>query len=252
MPYLYLLINFLAILVPFIKSFDPRVSFYKKWRYLFPAIVIVGAFFITWDVIFTSWGIWGFNERYLSGIEIINLPLGEWLFFITIPYCCLFVYEVTKYYVKQDVLGKYANLITGTIILGLITTIVVIPWKWYTSLTFLLTAGFLLFHILVLKTNYLGRFYLAMAIWLVPFFIVNGLLTGSFIEEQVVWYNNAENLSIRMFTIPVEDAFYGLLLMLMNTTIYEYLKQRAERKIHKSMIKPNLDTTQEALETNYS
>jgi len=43
-----------------------------------------------------------------------------------------------------------------------------------------------------------------------------------------------------------------LLLMLMNTTIYEYLKQRAERKIHKSMIKPNLDTTQEALETNYS
>ncbi len=252
MPYLYLLINFLAILVPLIKSFDPRVNFYKQWRYLLPSLGIVGAFFIAWDIVFTNWGIWGFNPRYLSGIEIINLPLGEWLFFITIPYCCLFVYEVTNYYVKQDILGPYANAITVLLIIGLVAITVSIPWKWYTSFTFILTASFLLLHLWVFKANYLGRFYLAMAIWLVPFFIVNGVLTGSFIQEQVVWYNNAENLSVRMFTIPVEDTFYGLLLMLMNTTLYEYLKQRGERKrvnhTSKNALEETVLVTNEVLE----
>jgi lycopene cyclase domain-containing protein len=228
MHYLYLLINLLSIIVPFIKSFDPRVDFYKKWKYLFPAIATVGSFFVIWDIIFTHWGIWGFNDRYLSGIHIVNLPLGEWLFFVIIPYCCIFVYEVMNYYVPQDILGKYARRITVFLIIGLGIVGVFTAWRWYTSLTFLLTVAFLLYHLLVLKVDYLGRFYLAMCVWLIPFFIVNGILTGSFIEEQVVWYNNAENLSIRMFTIPVEDTFYGMLLILMNTTIYEHLKRKDE------------------------
>lgn len=251
MPYLYLLINFFSILVPFIKSFDPKVNFYKKWKYLFPAIVAVGAFFIVWDIVFTDWGIWGFNSRYLSGIQIVNLPLGEWLFFVVIPYCCMFVYEVMNYYVKKDILGKYARTITLTLIVVLTLVGIFSAWRWYTSLTFFLTVGFLLLHLLVFKAHYMGRFYLAMTVWLVPFFIVNGILTGSFIEEQVVWYNNAENLSLRMFTIPLEDTFYGMLLILMNTTIYEYLKQRDEKK---QAIKTQLvdgQTEMKELEANY-
>ena len=47
------------------------------------------------------------------------------------------------------------------------------------------------------------------------FSIVNGLLTGTLIKNQVVWYNNNENLSIRLGTIPVEDIFYALLMLLM-------------------------------------
>ncbi len=35
--------------------------------------------------------------------------------------------------------------------------------------------------------------------------MVNEILTGSFVAEQIVWRNNAENLGIRLGTTPIED-----------------------------------------------
>ena len=65
-----------------------------------------------------------------------------------------------------------------------------------------------------------ASFLVSYAICLIPFLIVNGFLTAI----PVVQYNDAENLGIRIYTIPFEDAFYGMLLVLMNIVIYEKLK----------------------------
>jgi lycopene cyclase domain-containing protein len=64
---------------------------------------------------------------------------------------------------------------------------------------------------------------------LIPFFIVNGVLTGSWIDNQVVWYNDAENLGIRMGTIPVEDSIYAYSMILMNLYYFEYLCSRFKK-----------------------
>jgi lycopene cyclase domain-containing protein len=61
---------------------------------------------------------------------------------------------------------------------------------------------------------------------LIPFFIVNGILTGSFIENEVVWYNDFENLGIRLFTIPIEDTVYAFTLILLNLFVMSCLEPR--------------------------
>lgn len=226
----YLLVNILSIAVPFIYSFNKRLNFYKTWYAFWPAALLTGVAFIYWDVYFTARGVWGFNPRHLLGIDIVNLPLEEWLFFICIPYACVFTYYCLKILVDKDYLGPYARGISAVLIVVLLLVAVLNLNRLYTSVTFISTAIFLLLHLFVFKSEYLGRFYLAyIIIFLMPFMPVNGILTGSFITEEVVWYNNAENLGIRVFTIPIEDFIYGMLLMLMNVTIYEAIIKMREK-----------------------
>lgn len=226
----YLLINFFSILIPFGASFNKRLDFYKQWRFLFPAILITLALFITWDVLYTYLGVWGFNERYLTGIDVINLPLEEWLFFVSIPYACVFTYTSLNYLIKKDYFKNYARSISWILIVVLLLVGLLNFNKIYTSVTFIFTAVFLLLHLYVLKSNYLGRFYFSYMIILIPFLIVNGILTGSFIEEQVVWYDDTQNLGIRVFTIPIEDSVYGFFLILMNVSLFEAFRNRKKKK----------------------
>jgi len=226
--YLYLAIDFLSILFPFIFSFYPKYNFSKKWKYLWLSILLPAIFFIAWDEWFTQMGIWGFNPRYLSGIYILSLPIEEILFFICIPYACVFTYEAVNHLVKWRMSEHTQNLITDMLMYGLFILGIVFWGRWYTSLTFILAAAFLFLHRRVWKTGYAGKFYVAFIFILIPFFIVNGILTGTGIEDQVVWYNDYENLGIRMGTIPVEDTFYGMLLLFMNVSLFEYLQKKKD------------------------
>lgn len=225
--YLYLTIDLLAIVIPVGASFYSKAPFYKKWKYLWIALLIPALLFILWDELFTRMGVWGFNPKYLTGIYIGSLPLEEILFFICIPYACVFTYFALNHLVEKDYLFPHQELISSGLSVILMIAGLYHMDKWYTGITFLGLGGFLAFQMLVLRPRYMGRFYFAFAFILVPFFLINGILTGSFIEEQVVWYDNQENLGIRIGTIPFEDTFYGMLLIVMNISVFEWLKIRA-------------------------
>ena len=224
--WLYVFINLGAISIPFIAGFDNRLRFHKQWRYLFPAMALTMLVFIPWDMLKTDLAVWGFNPRYLSGLYIGNLPIEEWIFFIAIPYACLFTYHSLNFLVKKDHLGKYAQRITLVAAILLLFIGLMNTGRLYTSVTFISTGLFLLFHRFVVKGAYMGRFFLMYLVTLIPFFIVNGLLTGSFIPEEVVFYDNTQNLGIRLGTIPVEDMVYGLLMLLMNVTWFEFFRNK--------------------------
>lgn len=224
--FLYLSLDLGSILIPFIFSFHPKLRFYRTWPAFWPAVLIVAAVFITWDVAFTKMGVWGFDPRYLIGIDLLGLPIEEWLFFICIPYACVFTYHAIKVGFKTDPLAKVTSFITIVLIVVLIGMAVVNISKWYTATTFISLALVLIPLHFVLEPEWLGRFYLSFLIIIVPFFFVNGILTGTGITDQVVWYNDTENLGIRMGTIPVEDTFYAMLMLILNVWIYEGLLKR--------------------------
>jgi lycopene cyclase domain-containing protein len=52
---------------------------------------------------------------------------------------------------------------------------------------------------------------------MIPFFIVNGLLTSI----PIVLYNDLENVGFRWGTIPFEDSFYALALLMLNVAFLE-------------------------------
>jgi len=184
------------------------------------------AVFIPWDVIFTINGIWGFNPDYFLNTKILSLPLEEWLFFICIPFACVFTHYALLLYFPKMKLGENSS---KSIAVGLMLTLVFVLIfnydKWYKLVNFSLAIPLTL---IVLKYNpkLLQHFFLTFLVMLIPFFIVNGVLTGSWIENQVVWYNNAENLGIRMGTIPVEDSIYAYSMILMSLFFFELLSSR--------------------------
>ncbi len=223
---LYLFLDLAAIAIPFAFSFEKRLEFYKMWKSVFLSIFFVGAVFILWDAGFTKIGVWGFNEKYLSGIYLLNLPLEEYLFFICVPYASVFTFKVISTLIPgfliPDRLIRLLVLAPATLLL---IAGILFHSRLYTS-SACIVASLSLFTSYYFFRDFLSHFILSYAIILIPFFIMNGILTGSFIDEEVVWYNNTENLGIRILTIPVEDAFYGLALIIWNVNLTGYFRKK--------------------------
>ena len=185
--------------------------------------------FIPWDVIFTINGVWGFNSDYFLGFEIFSLPLEEWLFFICIPFACVFTHYALLLYFPNLKLNKVATkAISISLVLILFRLALANYDKWYTLVNFSLAIP-LTWLVYKYNPQLLQHFFLTFLVMLIPFFIVNGVLTGSWIDNQVVWYNDAENLGIRMGTIPVEDSIYAYSMILMNLYYFEYLCSRFKK-----------------------
>lgn len=219
----YLLILAATIAVPLALSFESKIQYFKKLKYLLPAIVLTGAVFIMWDISFTKARIWGFNPDYLIGINLLHLPVEEWAFFVVIPYSSVFIYEVLKFYwVKYEYANPFLVLSLALIVgFGLISYF--FRYQGYTFLVSLFCAIYLGYTVFRNRFKaYITKFYFAYLVSLVPFLVVNGLLTSL----PVVEYSNLHIMNTRFFSIPVEDFAYFFLMLLMVTTIYEYLKER--------------------------
>jgi len=221
----YLLINFLTIFFPLVLSFDKRVRFVQYWKSLFPALLLTGFVFLFWDLIFTWEGVWSFNPDYILGINFQGLPLEEILFFFTVPFACIFTYECLNHYIKPDLLAKANRWISWFFLVLSLILLIFFYDRIYTLVTFGLLLPLIYFTQFVQKAPWLGRFYLAYVVSLIPFYIVNGLLTSI----PIVLYNDAENMAIRVGTIPFEDHFYSLALLLMNMIWFEYFKKKTAR-----------------------
>ena len=225
--YYYIALNIFSFLIPFLFSFEKKwMNFIRFWKPFFLAIITVGLFFIIWDIYFAYQNVWGFNDDYLIGIRWFKLPLEEWLFFLLIPYASNFIHYSLEYFFPKLELSKRAtqgiSIILFTVSLGVFT------WnldKIYTASSFGLFALLMLFQMLF-QWKYARRFYLSFIVIYIPFFFVNSALTGSYSDKPVVFYDDAENLGIRVGTMPLEDSFYCFSMLYGSVLLFEYFRIR--------------------------
>jgi lycopene cyclase domain-containing protein len=230
--YTYLLIDCATILFPFLLSFDKKVAYYKSWKYLLFPMLLTSGFFIVWDMLFTASGVWQFNPDYITGLHIGNLPVEEWLFFLVVPYSCAFIYECLIAYFAFRQKADWGWKVLVPLALALLIGGVLNYGRDYTFYTFIFCGIAILLFYVLRNQNVSFRadvFVIGFCISIIPFFIVNGFLTAI----PVVIYNDAENLGVRMYTIPFEDTFYGMLLMLGNIAGMEWMGGNAKGEMQK-------------------
>jgi lycopene cyclase domain-containing protein len=200
-----LLFSFLG---PLSLSFDRKVAYFKRIPRLILPLLFVSGMFIVWDQWFTAMGVWGFNKEYIAGCFLGQLPLEEVLFFVIVPYNCIFIYEVVGAYFQPKFSRKFNFIFLGLFIaLGIILW-VKNPFGWYpvTAVTFALILSV---YFMARPPQWLSQALISYLVCLIPFLVVNGLLTGAASPRPVVWYNAQEFSNWRIITIPFEDLYYN-------------------------------------------
>jgi lycopene cyclase domain-containing protein len=223
--FLYLLLNIGSLSIPLLYSFEKKMRFIQHWKAVLLSLTIVSAVFLVWDAIFTANGVWGFNPDYHLPFLILGMPIEEWLFFFCIPYASIFIHYSLAYFKPTFLIPKNITRIITITIISVVLPVLLLNWgKAYTTVNYIFLTA-LLSVSLFCGLDVLRRFYIAFLIILIPFFIVNGILTGTGLEEPVVWYNNEENLGIRLGTIPVEDIGYAFTMLFGNVLLIERFKK---------------------------
>lgn len=212
----YLLINIFTIIVPLLLTFEQKLKFYKKLPAVFIAILVVSTVYIIWDVFATRAGDWAFNPKYLLGVYFFGLPLEEILFFITVPYSIIFIYETAKFYLKEREIFLNKYFYFGVMIL-LIAGIVLFADQYYTMTVLIYCVAFFVlasvFFPAILKSKI---FWVTILISYIPFLIVNYILTSL----PIVTYNASAIWGKRFITIPLEDFFYSFSMISLWLFVY--------------------------------
>ncbi len=225
----YSLILFFTVIICFIASFDRRLLFSHYFGIFIKAAVIVAVPFIIWDIIFTARGVWWFDTDYTLGLVIAGLPLEEWLFFIFIPFSCIFTYYCIDKFFELKWLEGFNNLIVFVTVIVCSVMALLHYDKIYTFATAIATIATLIYLHFIARAPWIGKASLVFTLLMLGFFPVNGVLTGTGLESPIVNYNPGDFLGIRMGTIPVEDAVYGYSQFLLVLYFFKKFKLRQDK-----------------------
>jgi len=217
----YLIFILVVIIGPLALSFDQRVHFVGKWPLVARAIIPTLITFGVWDSLVAGRH-WWFNPDYTLSPRIAGLPIEEWLFFIVVPYACLFVWEVFAAYFKNREI-PHIHFVRTLLMAGIpLGTFIYFIGKEYTGLV-LVALGLVGVLDALMKTKLFNqlRTYQLMSISLGFMLIFNGYLTW----RPVILYADSYIIGARIITIPIEDFGFGMAMILMNTILFEAFKR---------------------------
>jgi len=223
----YLMINLVIVSLPLIFSIILYRYTLQKLSSFFLSFIVVGIPFIIWDVFATGRGDWSFNPSYVNGVKFFGLPYEEILFFVTVPFASLFLFESLRYFVFDTYISNRYRIVFLILSPLFFFSGLYFIFTPYTSTVLLVTSFTCL--MLYLCFNFLLKsihFYLYLFLTMLFFLIFNSLLTGI----PVLLYSKNSILNIRFGTIPVEDFFYNFSLLVLYLGVYELINRKNLKK----------------------
>ena len=218
----YVKLDLLVLALPLALSFDRKVAFWRRWPQVFAAIAAVLLVFGAWDVWKTAQGVWGFNPVHAGDGRFLHLPAGEWLFFICVPYACLFILECVRAYFPDRV-WPFPHAAVFAAAGVFLAAAVLFRGRIYTgTVLFSVAAVLAALETLAPATLRSRNFWAALGLTYVPFLAANGILTGL----PVVWYDPVRILGIRAGSIPLEDFFYSFSMLTLATLVHDVAGRR--------------------------
>lgn len=212
----YLSIILWILAIPLALSFESRVRFCRNYVPLLISIFIVGSIFLFWDIVAIQRGDWAFNDSYILGFRLLGIPLEEILFFIAVPYSCLFIYEVICYFSKEKYFDIDPHLAWGMAVVFLLGAHVSRE-RPYTSTNLLFSSLVIVAAVLMIPRLFQSRrYWIYLGISSVMFLIFNYLLTSL----PIVLYNERAISGLRFFSIPYEDFIYNFSLLTLYLAVY--------------------------------
>ena len=220
MKFEYLIFNIFVLSGPLFLGLLRPFYFVDKWLFVFISITLAAIPFIIWDILVTG-SHWTFNEDFILGLQIAKLPVEEWLFFITVPFACLFTWEMLVRRMDKKTIFKSNQWRILLFIFPIFGLLLFRNGYEYTGLVLIFIGiASLLDQFFGTKLLLQPRFYIFILFISIFNLIFNGYLTG----RPVVVYGEAYQLGLRITTIPIEDFGYGFALLFLNIIIYEKLK----------------------------
>jgi lycopene cyclase domain-containing protein len=223
---LYLLLNIIILTIPLLLTFAPKVYYHRRIKWLIFSIVIISSLFIIWDALATARGDWAFNQKYIGGFRILGLPLEEILFFVTVPYSCIFLYETFRTYFKDRKIFYNHHLYSGLAVICFAVAIIFIN-RAYTATVFIMTGTLFVTARFCFKSIFTSSlFWLYIIVCTLLFAAFNYVLTSL----PVVTYSPQAITGLRAGTIPIEDFFYNFSLLSFYLIIYLFAERKWGRK----------------------
>ncbi len=220
----YLYLNILIIAFPLIFSLERKwIKFYKKVKPLLVSLVIVGIFYILWDIFATSRGHWSFNPGYVNEMTILGLPIEEVLFFVTVPFSCLFVFESIKYFIRDSKLFTPKKWILCIIGASIALSSLIFYGQEYTFLA-IISVGLTVFLVSIINMNIFSSkaYWIYTFLTLILFLIFNYILTST----PVVLYSNYAITGLRITTIPIEDFLFNYSMLTNYLLVYLWASKK--------------------------
>lgn len=221
--FIFLGILILIFFVPVFYTITNKNGFRNKLRYGMPAIFITGFMFLLWDIRFTEVGIWSYDADFTIGLFHKSLPLEQWLVYLIFPYTALLIYEIMKTRFRSLDFNSIFTAVSLLLVVALAVVAYLFRVRIYTFFSFLFTTIYLAYTIFRKQFKpHLTHFFLTYLIILIPYFILNWILTWNLAIE----YHQEQVLNVWVGMIPVENFVYLFLLLLINITVYEYLSEK--------------------------